>query len=267
MLKETSIKNIITPTGVNSLPFFRMRIAGISKLGQLDRPQFNQIRRHILVPDLVPWIEKLLEVRVPPFHLDDLNAIWHKDKLTNISSLTTKEFRESRMSPTPITEFKIGINWCYRIRQLHSTRHQNTIHKVAHGDIYTNDRLLRFGLRDNDNCDRCGNTDSRLHRIAKCPKAVEIWNEVRRLSNLNPLANRGDAEALKEVLGTKDLVGNELAIHAEILQLLTNNLDTKVGTLPARIIVRILLKKLYTLEKGKTKENIKALLDKITDDE
>ena len=171
---------------------------------------------------------------------------------------------------TPITSFKIGFNlgindsltWCYQVKKLKSARHQTTMLKIAHGDMYTNDRLLRFGLRDNDSCDRCGNTDSRAHRMATCPKALALWNEARSLCNQQPLTDT-DPDLLKIVLGIKDPLGGELVLHAELLQVLNNTLDLKINTVPTKLALKMTLKKLYSVEKGQCKDSIKALLDKI----
>ena len=128
--------------------------------------------------------------------------------------------------------------------------------------MYTNDRLMRLGLRDNSNCDKCGNPDSREHRIATCPKALETWNELRNLNGQVPLT-RYDPDLLKEVLGMAEPANNDLVVHAEILQALMN--DSRIATLPVRIIIRTILKKLHYLEKGQSKVNVEALLDILYD--
>ena len=270
MIKETKIKNILTPNGLASITYFRLNTLGVKKIGQLDRHSFDQISRIIREVDFAPWIEASLQIRPTPPTEEELGSIWFNDRLVNIASMTTKQLREAAESPVPITSFKIGLDvetnegltWCLRIKKLTSARHQNTILKVAHGDIYSNDRLLRFGLRDNDICDRCGNPDSRTHRLATCPKAIELWNEVRRLGNLAPI-NSNDPEILKKVLGVDQPIGDELAINAEFLQILGNTLDSRIMTIPPKIITRIALQKLHNLEKGKCKENVKDLLDKM----
>jgi uncharacterized membrane protein len=106
--------------------------------------------------------------------------------------------------------------------------------------------------------------DSREHKIANCNKAIEIWNTLRRLSNLVPLQSN-DPDLIKEVLGQKNPIASEIVINAEILSILSNPREQRILTIPSAIIVRIILRKLYNLEKGQCKENIKTLLDKIGD--
>ena len=141
-------------------------------------------------------------------------------------------------------------------------RHKSGLLRAAHGDIYTKDRKLRFGLADNDLCDRCGLPDSGTHTIATCDKALALWNLLRELENKERLTAQ-DPDILKEVLGASEPIGGELAVNAEIIQLLMNGLDKKVATLPAKITLKIILTKLITLEKGQIQENIKTLLDKL----
>ena len=241
---------------------------------QLDASKLGIIRRLIALRAFIPWIEAVIRIgRLPPTDNTWLQAIWYKDRLANLSSLTAKQFRESKAKQIPITEFRIGLSvetgdsltWSHRINKLRSVKHQTVLLKTAHGDIYTKDRKLRFGLADNDRCDRCGLPDSRIHTIAKCQKALEIWNAFRALDNKAPLTEQSD-NLLTEVFGIKDPIGNELTINAEIIQLLTNSLNSNLQKLPTSLITRITLSKLYQLEKGTTKEMIKTLLDKLGDD-
>ena len=260
----------MTQNGLNSLYYFQLRIAGVAKIGQLDRNRFIQIRRFIKTEVFIPWIEAAILIRVPAPRIEDYASIWVKDRLTDLSLLTTKQIRDSRMNSSPLTNLKIGLEldidvsltWFHRMKTLRSSRHLNTLLKIIHGDIYSNDRQLRFGLRDNDRCDRCGNADSRVHRIATCPKAIEIWNTLRRLNNQTPL-REDDPEILKEILGINEPFGNKLVLNAEILQILINTLDQRINTIPATILLRITLRKLFNQERGQYKDYIKALLDKI----
>ena len=121
---------------------------------------------------------------------------------------------------------------------------------------------MRFGLADNDVCDRCGQPDSRVHTIAVCPKASAIWDKIRELDGKAGLALQ-EVSRLEEVLGVKEPIAGELAINAEILQVLVNTRDNKIVTLPPRIILKIILMKLVTLEKGETKVKVKTLLEKL----
>ena len=88
------------------------------------------------------------------------------------------------------------------------------------------------------------------------------WNQLRRLDNKDELTT-DDPDILNKVFGTQDPIKEELVIHAELIQLLSNNLESRIGSLPPNLVIRITLNKLWNLEKGQTKENVKTLLDKL----
>ena len=222
----------------------------------------------------IPWIEAGMGIGPVTLNREDYDSVWCRDRLVKLSSLTSKQLRELKENRIPVTNFKIGLDlsvaealtWGFRINQLNSSKHKASILRTAHGDIYTKDRKLRFGLAENDRCDRCGQPDSRIHAIGKCPKAIELWNTLRELDN-RPRLTEDSPDLLHEIFGVSEPIGSELAVNAEVLQLLTNSLDKLVSTLPSRITLRIVLTKLYTLEKGRTRDNVKTLLDKLVADD
>ena len=273
LIKDTPIKDIVSVNGRNSLYYFDCVRNGVTKIGQLDGMRAEQILRILGHNNFRPWVRASIAIgnRAPNPNLS--YTIWMSDRLVNLSTVTTKQIREARASKIPITSFKIGLDlrtadsltWCYRISKLTSTRHKNTLLKTAHGDLYTKDRKLRFGLADNDSCDRCGQPDSRTHTIALCPKALEIWNTLRELDDKPRLTERSP-ELIDEVMGIKNPIGGELAINAEILGLLTNSLNNRIAELPTKIALKLVLDRLQRLEKGQTKDRIKTLLDKLAGD-
>ena len=273
LVKETPIKNILTANGLNSLIYFQLARNGVIKLGQLDGTQLRLLSRVIKTKSFIPWVEAGLGIRPIAIDPDTYFTVWNKDRLVKLSSLTSKQIREIGTNITPVTSFRIGLTldigealtWGHRINQLTSSRHKATMLKVAHGDIYTKDRKLRFGLADNDRCDRCGQPDSRTHTIASCPKALELWNLLREMDNKAPLTIQCP-DLLKDILGASEPVGGTLAINAEVLQLLVNSLDNKISNLPPRLTLRIILTKLHNQEKGTVKDEIKALLNKLAAD-
>ena len=101
-----------------------------------------------------------------------------------LQGLSSKEIRIARSEKVPIQEFKLGIkltpsesiNWGNRLNKLTSTRHKNTLLRALHGEIYTGEKLLKFGLRDTDKCPRCGEIENLNHKILTCAYVERIWN-------------------------------------------------------------------------------------------
>ena len=167
-----------------------------------------------------------------------------ENRLSRISTLTCKAIRVSRTNEgdSMINTFKIGIiltpgeliSWTRKIRSLTSTRHRNIILRVAHGDIFSNSRLCRFGLRPDSNCANCPElVESIKHRIVECPKAQEAWSllaEAKDTLNMNSLSDT----SIENVLGAKDdLTKLELTLQAELVLRLSTKGD---GYCPRQLV-------------------------------
>ena len=106
--------------------------------------------------------------------------------------------------------------------------------RVAHGDVFSNGRLHRFGLRDSSNCSNCPEAnESPTHRILDCPKARRAWEilaERKIRLGLNQLTELN----IDNLLGAKDRLNKiELALHAELLLRLISASD---GYDPERLV-------------------------------
>ena len=55
---------------------------------------------------------------------------------------------------------------------------KSTLLRVAHGDIYTKDKLHRFGLIDSNKCPRCDSQVTLEHKFITCEYAARIWQVV-----------------------------------------------------------------------------------------
>ena len=108
-----------------------------------------------------------------------------------ISTLSSKILRinQAQDEDQIICLYKLGlimtpgevISCTSRLKNLTSTRHRNILLRVAHGDIFSNARLARFGLRADAACQNCQNpSESVAHRIKDCVSASEAWGELER---------------------------------------------------------------------------------------
>lgn len=109
-------------------------------------------------------------------------------------------------------------SWTNKTRKLTSTRHKNILLRVAHGDIFSNDRLFRFGLRETSNCSNCPELiETTSHRLKDCPQAILAWNKLEELKTRIGLKRMSDL-SIENLLGAKDhLTKIELALNAELL--------------------------------------------------
>ena len=105
-------------------------------------------------------------------------------QLVHISSLSSKELRLNGVNEEDqiICIFKLGpkltpgevLSWTGKIKKLTSTRHKNILIRVAHVDIFSNARLMRFGLRQESNCPNCPEPNESIkHKKIDCIEARE----------------------------------------------------------------------------------------------
>ena len=154
-------------------------------------------------------------------------------------------------------------NWCFSLRKMTSSKLKGLLLRVAHGDIYSNDRLFRFGMRESPECTRCGNPDSIHHKTISCHYTKLIWKECFKVTDKQRLNNAEDIienKILGAMPNTKPLV---LTIHAEILRRILGLKDDATYLVRPKHLVLIALKGLLIVEKKN--ENKNALMEMIED--
>ena len=243
-IMNIKLKAILNPAGRRSLQYFVLhRRVPDADLRQLTALEFNNLERFVIYPDLCRVIRRLIGTNTPlNGSLNVMEAFPTKDRnVTNLSALSSKQIRLLNLQAancafkvgTPLTPGEL-LSWTRKTKKLTSTRHRNILLRVVHGDIYSNERLHRFGLRENAACSNCPEpVETILHRIAECPKAILTWNnleDAKRQLNLTGLTDL----TVDSLIGTKERLGKiELALQAEVLLRLTSKSE---GYCPAQLI-------------------------------
>ena len=109
----------------------------------------------------------------------------------DLEALSSKQIRTFRSNNEPIRELKIGASleptqarsWGYNIGKVTSTRHKDILLRLAHGELYSKERLHRYRLIDNPNCSRCGNVETLKHKFLDCPYAKAIWTKALQITD------------------------------------------------------------------------------------
>ena len=121
--------------------------------------------------------------------------------------------------------------------------------RIAHSDVYTNERLHRFGLINNPKCVSCDEPSENLnHRLIDCWSARETWQLLERAISqmgLDPLENI----TLEGIMGINyDPHDFKLALtlRAELISRLMSRGDK---TYHPRALVRTCLKTILIVEK------------------
>ena len=223
-------KDLLSPVGAQSLNYLLIqRRVRQPRLHQLTINEFSGIARYIKEPRLRLLLREVLG-DPDPGDVDQISKDAYpigENRISRISTLTCKELRVSRSNEGElmINTFKIGliltpgelISWTRKIRGLTSTRHKNILLRVAHGDIFSNSRLCKFGLKPSSHCANCPElVESIKHRLLDCPKAQEAWRllDVAKVTlNMNVLSDT----SMENILGAKDDITKlELALQAEL---------------------------------------------------
>ena len=239
IILSSNLEDLLTPAGKNTMAYFvitrRLRHATIS---QLTTREFASLERFLIYPELRPVIRELLVNNLPiDGGLDKLHVCQVRGRrLADVSKLTSKQIRvrHCRDEDQMICIYKTGViltpgevlAWTLNMKKLTSTRHKNILLRLAHGDIFSNSRLHKFGLKDTSNCANCQEPiETIMHRVVECPKANATWaklGEVRRLLKLKDISDF----TIENLIGAKDkLTKIELALQAEVILKLTSRSD------------------------------------------
>ena len=234
VLTNTKLISLLNPQGKVSVSYFMIhRRQRDATFGQVTRHELDNVKRFLIYPELVPIAtdfvtRQLAQVVAGSMPTNEIYPLRKLRCLVRISTLSSKSLRlnslEQESNIICVYKQDLILNpgevkcWTRRVKKLTSVRHKNIIMRVAHGDIYSNERLFRFGLIDNPKCSNCNEAvESRKHRLLECPKATTAWNELNAAKaslGLKPLSEL----SIENILGTKDNQSKiELALSAELL--------------------------------------------------
>ena len=231
----TKLKDLLTAAGVRSLHYLAIhRRVHHPKVYQLRIAELASVVRYLKEPALANLLNSLPGNPDPGDINQDAKEAYPKNgNLSRLSTLTSKEIRLARNNEEDqmINVYKIGViltpgellSWTKSIKLLTSTRHKNILLRLVHGDIFSNARLSKFGLRPGSECANCPELIETIkHRVLECPSAQEAWRllEVAKTAlDMNSLSDL----TLENLIGAKDRLNKlELALQAELLIKLTS---------------------------------------------
>lgn len=197
--------------------------------------------------------------------------MFYKGKYQLLDTLTSKQIRTYSEPPVPIRQFKIGLNletgrsltWLYKVNKLNSIKHKNIIMRVVRGDVYTKEKLHRYGLTDNPNCPRCGQIETLAHKVLVCPYVKRITKElIVRTNKLRINQIIPTNVTLEQLLGIDESDILTLTIHCEVLMRIVMLKDNEPYLLMPKVLVSSAIKYLGNCEKNlEHKQLLKSLLD------
>ena len=192
MLDNCKLINVLTSTGRLSIPAHRVlnRRPNL-KLKEITLAELASIERYLISPNLTALIRILIR-QAPNLNLNgsvaDASELYptNAGSVVPMATLSSKAIREDLTKDVDeiICVYKSGLlltpgevlAWTKNVKKLTSTRHRCALLRIAHGDVYTNARLFRFGLIDNPKCANCEEASESLnHRFLECRAASTAW--------------------------------------------------------------------------------------------
>ena len=270
-LRTIKIRRILNRNGVNSLAWFNLRRQGKTLIADLTR---NDLR------SLETFIERnLLErLKATPFNLnlnpvvglDITTAIVYGSNFHQLTTLSSKAIRTSRSNVEPISVFKIGailtpaqsINWANSLRKVTCVRHQDILLRLAHGELYSKERLHRYRLIDSAQCPRCDQIETLSHKYFECPYITEIWRRTLLITNkLRTSVNVNETLIEKALCCTNEPNTLALTIHAEIITRIRRLKDDEANLL---LWPKLFVRNAITLvKKRELNVNLKVAIDEL----
>ena len=267
VVRESSCKEIMTTMGLRSIPFFMIWHRGVRKIKHLTVNDLDRLR---------PSIDRdkySLARKAIGFQLDNQTNLSSQSyvvgsKMKQLKSLTSKEIRLARLKYEPACSFKIGLHlteneslsWSLKLSKVKSTKHKNILLRVAHGDIYTNEKLFRFGMSPDPTCPRCQEIDTLQHKFIECDYARRIWAETFRYTRTIITTNPTNEDPIEAALGAhKDSNVATVTLNAEIL-LRISCLKPENYLVHPKFIVKSAIATVLKNEKdGEVKDMIKSI--------
>ena len=270
-VRDTSLRLIVTAQGQRSIQFFNLWSRGARKVKDITLGDLTSLRRH-LIPKKVVALTNAVGTRLCDIDNQELKLYRLNSLFKHLGKCTSQEIRTSRTGRDPISEFKIGmllnktdtLSWGLKLAKIESTSHKNIILRVSHGDIYTNEKLFRFGLNTDPLCPRCNEIETLRHKFIECEYTKKIWELAFRCSAAVTTSSPLNEDPTQAALGAYMAAnGAILTLNAEILQRI-NALKPENFLLHPKFFIKMALVALLKKEKtGQCKEMLKSILDKL----
>jgi len=215
----------------NSIAVALLRQNGIDYALQITQQILNTLNK-----DLTPGIRKLIQIYIDnkasgaTYNSRHQEILMMKSQLPSKGSKMTPSLKfsskiirnlskpdetlnESKFLPDVDNELKqITLR---KISKLKNTRQKNIYLRVYNNDIFSKEKLHKYGMVDSPNCSRCGGIESKLHLLFECPQVRQIWNKMHNLTKDQQVAE------LKDLFGIGDN-STIIKIKIEIIGLLIN---------------------------------------------
>ena len=251
-IRNLRVKDVMSPQGLNSVIYFMISRQAVM-IKDLRVAQLQQLERYINQHKLMK-LRLAIGLNIGTLADDGLDGSYFiNNRAKPLAQCTSKEIRNERSDRQPIKSFKFGIelneqeahSWGLKLSTLTSTRHKLNLLRIMHGDVYTKDRLHRFGLVNDNTCPSCEEVETLQHKFIDCEYVKRIWAELARLGGSDRRA-----EPIKMITGTEiSQTTLNLTIKAEIMGRILMLKDDQSYLIHPKYVVKLAIGNLIKKER------------------
>jgi hypothetical protein len=186
----TRIDNLVRPKKLDGRELTELKRTGIFTLRDAilaPRIQMAKLLK-IVRKELVTVINVLneshpnlqLESWRPNVKLRDRNGRW-----LEAAQMTSRKIRNILYDKNNFTTPKIILlsnedagRFFQNISRLRNVANKTKMLRLLHNDVYTAERLTRFGMSDSDRCRRCFAKETLNHLLLECPYSMEVFEQL-----------------------------------------------------------------------------------------
>jgi hypothetical protein len=187
--------NLRTFFKVNNYPLalnYLSRLPGINTLQDLIRhidPSGGSRSLYNATFNMLPTCYKLIKNLNCNIEVQNKFNILCKDKVKDAKKVSTGEFQLLiKNIDQKITSFDLKnkhniedltceTDQCFKLlyKNIKDPKLRATRFRLLHGDIFCKERMKRFGMVEEDKCERCGNIETIRHQIYECERVKRGW--------------------------------------------------------------------------------------------
>ena len=253
IVQNEYIGNVLLPRFTSGRLGRSLRHDKLIEITDINHPILNKLDKNVATFLKVNW-----HSNTPQFNNTNLNGLFPtRTKILTGEKVTSKSLRMLDDTSEPLSPKSLsdttgeGLKKLGRyIAKLTNSKLQTILLRAINGDIYTKSRMLKFGMTDSDECERCGQRETISHLLLECSYVHSLWTLCSKLTSV-PTNN------LNTVLGYHDYHDKTtITIHCEIIRRL---LAINRPTMNQFNFIKSVINRLRIVEKGVSKLVIKEM--------
>ena len=252
IVRNEYIGNVLIPRYSSNRLGRALRHDKLQEITDINHPILSKLDKNVTAFLKANWHVNSSQNKI------NLNALYPtRSKILTGDKVTSKSIRMLEhdlelLSPKSLSNTtEEGLRKLGRlISKLTNSKLQTILLRVLNGDVYAKSRMLKFGMIESDECERCGKRETISHLLLECNYVNSLWSICSKLTSI-PTIN------LNTILGYHDYHDKTtITVHCEIIRRL---LAINRPTVNQFSLLKSVMNKLIIVEKGVSKPIIKEM--------